>query len=89
MLPQTTAVCSVKGCRGFFPRDPLLLFQAKIKTETKRVEDEFLEEISGFNRDFSLGGAEEELSGCSRKQSETQELGRMVETLRRGAQTLL
>lgn len=52
------------------------------------MEEEFLDEISGFNRDFSLGGGQEELSG-SRKQSETLELGRKVETLRRGAQTLL
>lgn len=52
------------------------------------MEEQFLEEILGFNRDFSLGGGEEELSG-SRKQSETLQLGREVETLRRGAQTLL
>lgn len=52
------------------------------------MEKEFLEEISGFNRDFSLGGGGEALSH-SRKQSETLELEREVETLRRGAETLL
>ncbi|XP_075899105.1 coiled-coil domain-containing protein 172-like [Nelusetta ayraudi] len=55
---------------------------AKIKTEAKEVEKEFLEEISGFNREFSLGGGGEALIQ-SRKQSETLELEREVETLRR------
>lgn len=52
------------------------------------MEKEFLEEISGFNRDFSLGGGGEALIQ-SRKRSETLELEREVETLRRGAETLL
>lgn len=57
-------------------------------TESKKREKEFLEEISGFNRDFSLGGSEEDLIG-SRKQSQTLELDREVDALRKGAQTLL
>lgn len=52
------------------------------------MEKEFLEEISGFNREFSLGGGGEALIQ-SRKQSETLELEREVETLRRGAETIL
>lgn len=52
------------------------------------MEKEFLEEISGFNRDFSLVGVREALSE-STEPSENLQLEREVETLRRGAETLL
>lgn len=59
-----------------------------MKIESKKVEEEFLEEISGFNCNFSLGASGEEQSG-SRKQTETMELDREVERLHRGAATSL
>lgn len=55
--------------------------------EGKKVQEEFLEEISGFNSDFSLGGGGEEWSS-SRKQTEAMELDREAEMLNTGAASL-
>lgn len=64
----------------------LLLIQAKLKMESNKVEEDFVEEISRFNCNFSLGGSEEEQNG-RRKQTETVELVREVEMLQKGAVT--
>lgn len=64
----------------------LLLIQAKLKMESNKVEEDFVEEISRFNCNFSLEGSEEEQNG-RRKQTETVELVREVEMLQKGAVT--
>lgn len=89
---SNSSSCSIRGCCvsiivGSIPHRSVYSYQAKIKKESEEEQENFLQEISRFNSDFSLRGNRETVFE-SPTHTEILNLEREVDSLYKGHKRL-